>query len=264
MPFLRRPAEVDIHWEERGDGPLVLLLSHCLAPPHVYGGLCEELARDHRVITYDARGTGKSSRLGPYDLATDVEDLAALARQLGGDAVAVGLGDGRDRAVRVARSDPDLICAVVGCDGSPAGPFISGVESPSGSKSVFEAVVEIIGSNPRAALRGFLELTNPGMDAEQLRERLDATVEYASHEAIQARAQWYVRDDVVETSRAIGDRLWIAFWESDWTPSGVLMRVRQLLPGAHVRQVEGGPISRPDLVADVVRQAAVQRTSATA
>jgi pimeloyl-ACP methyl ester carboxylesterase len=220
MPFLRRPGEVEIHWEERGEGPPVLLLPHCMAPPQVYRGLCEELARDHRVVTYDARGAGKSSREGPYDLATDVEDLTALLRDLGGDAVAVGLGDGRDRAVRVARSDPSLVCAVVGCDGSPAGAF--------------------------------------------MRERLDATMEYSTHEAIHARAQWYVREDVVEAARAIGDRLWIAFWESDWTPPRVLSRVRQLLPAAHVRQVEGGPISRPDVVADVVREAAVQRASTTA
>jgi hypothetical protein len=99
------------------------------------------------------------------------------------------------------------------------------------------------------------------MDEKELRERLDATVEYASHEAIQARAQWYVRDDVTHAARAIGDRLWIAFWESDWAPPRVLRRVEELLPEAHLCRVEGGPISRPDLVAGVVRQAVVQRAT---
>jgi pimeloyl-ACP methyl ester carboxylesterase len=254
MPLLGRPGGVEIHWEERGDGPLVLFLHHCFSHPAVYGGLCEDLARDHRVVTYDPRGTGESSRTGPYDLRVDVEDFEALAATLGADAVAVGLGDGRDRAARVAWSRPDLIRAVVGCDASPMGRFTGDVEAPSASQGVLEAVVGLAGSNHRAAMRGILEFTNPGMTEDELRRRLDAEVAYSSQEALQARSQWFLRKDIVETARAIRDRLTIAYWESDWTPLDVAGRIHELLPEARVYPVAAGPISRPDLTADVVRK----------
>ena len=254
MPALRRPEEVEIHWEERGDGPLVVLLHHCFSHPAVYEALCEELARDHRVVTYDPRGTGRSSRKGPYDLLMDVEDLEALAGELGGDAVAVGLGDGRDRAVRVARARPDLIRAVVGCDATPMGRSVEDVEAPSASQPVLEAVVRLADSNYRTAIRSILEFTNPGMSEDELRRRLDAEVAYTSREAMLARSQWFLRRDSVETARAIRDRLWIAYWESDWTPRDVAGKIHDLLPEARLYPVGAGPISRPDLTADVVRK----------
>jgi pimeloyl-ACP methyl ester carboxylesterase len=207
-------------------------------------------------VTYDPRGTGESTRRGSYDLSVDLEDLEALVQELGGDAVAVGLGDGRDRAARVAWSRPDLITTVVGCDASPTGLFTSEhVEAPSASKAVLESVVRIAGSNHRAALRGLLEFTNPGMTEDELRRRLDAEVAYSSWEAIAARAQWFVRKDIVEAARALRDRLWVAAWESDWAPLDLIESIHEVLPEARVYPVAAGPISRPDLSADVVRRA---------
>jgi pimeloyl-ACP methyl ester carboxylesterase len=189
----------------------------------------------------------------------DLEDLEALAQELGGDAVAVALGDGRDRAARVAWSRPDLITAVVGCDASPMGLFTGEeVEAPSASKAVLESIVRIAGSNHRAALRGLLEFTNPGMTEDELRRRLDAEVAYTSQEAIAARSQWYVRKDIVEAARALRHRLWIAYWVSDWAPPGMVERIHEVLPEARAYPVEAGPISRPDLTADVVRLAVAQ------
>ena len=254
MPALQRPEGVQIHWEERGDGPLVVLLHHCFSHPAVYEGLRDELARDHRVVTYDPRGTGQSTRKGPYELAVDVEDLEALAEELGGDAVAVGLGDGRDRAARVAWSRPNLIRAVVGCDATPMGRSIGNVDAPSASQGVLETVVSLAGSNHRTAIRGILEFTNPGMTEDEMRQRLDAEVAYSSREATQARAQWFLRKDSVEAARAIRDRLWIAYWASDWTPGEVAGMIHELLPEARVHPVGAGPISRPDLTAEVVRK----------
>ena len=33
------------------------------------------------MITYDARGNGDSTRTGPYDMATDVDDLLVLLEE---------------------------------------------------------------------------------------------------------------------------------------------------------------------------------------
>jgi pimeloyl-ACP methyl ester carboxylesterase len=254
MPALQRTEGVEIHWDERGTGPLVVFLHHCFSHPAVYDGLLQELARDHRVVSYDARGTGQSTRRGPYDVLVDVEDLEALAEELGGDTVAVGLGDGRDRAARLAWSRPDLIRAVVGCDATPMARSVGDMEAPSASLAVLETVVRLAGSNHRTAIRGLLEFTNPGMTEDELRRRLDAEVAYSSREALAARAEWFLRRDTVETARALRDRLWIAYWESDWTPGVAAEKIHEFLPEARVHRVSAGPISRPDLTAGVVRQ----------
>jgi pimeloyl-ACP methyl ester carboxylesterase len=254
MPALRRHDGVDIHWDEHGDGPPVLLLHHCFSHPAVYAGLCRELARDHRVITYDARGTGQSTRRGPYHLRVDVRDLEALVSELGGGVVAVGLGDGRDRAIRVANSRPDLIPVVVGCDATPMGRASGDIEAPSASRGVLEAVVSLAASNQRAAVRSVLEFTNPDMSDDELRRRLDAEVAYSSPEALQARSEWFIRWDSVEAARAVGARLWIAYWDNDWTPGDAAAKIHELLPDARVYPIAEGPISRPELTAGVVRK----------
>jgi pimeloyl-ACP methyl ester carboxylesterase len=255
MPSLARPGGVELHWEERGEGPLVLFLHHWYAYPAVYQGLLDDLSRDHRVVTYDQRGTGESTRQGPYSSEVDDEDLVAVAEELGRGAVAVGQGDGRYRATRVARMHPHLIHAVVSCGATIAAE--PGTEGPSGSAGVRQAIVELAGASPRAALREMLALTNPEMTEEELQSRLDATVEYHSPEALRARGVLFnqTMEDAIEAARAIGDRFWIAYWESAWGGPRAAEVAREALPEARLCSVPDGPISRPDATADVVRQA---------
>jgi hypothetical protein len=123
---------------------------------------------------------------------------------------------------------------------------------------VLETVVGLARSNHRAAIRGILEFTNPGMAEDELRRRLDAEVAYWSGDALRARSQWFLRKDLAEAARALRDRLWIAYWESPWTHS-VAERINEVLPEAHVYPVDEGPISRPDLTAAVVRKVTGRR-----
>ena len=105
--LLQRPDGAEIHWEEQGEGPTVVLTHHTLwSYPAIYGDLIADLARDHRVIVYDPRGCGRSSRRGPYDADTDAGDLEAVAEAAGGAAVAIAVGDGVNRACRVAAIVP--------------------------------------------------------------------------------------------------------------------------------------------------------------
>jgi pimeloyl-ACP methyl ester carboxylesterase len=78
MARLERPDGVELHWDQRGEGPLVVLAPYWSGHPGVYEALLADLARDHRVVTWDARGTGESTRTGPYDMETDCSDLEAI------------------------------------------------------------------------------------------------------------------------------------------------------------------------------------------
>jgi pimeloyl-ACP methyl ester carboxylesterase len=114
MARLRRPDGAELEWSIEGDdGPLVAIAAMALHPPASCRAILRELAADHRVLTYDLRGTGESSRVAPYDIETDAADLAAVVEAAGGDALAIALGDGAPRAVRAAAERPDVIHTVV-------------------------------------------------------------------------------------------------------------------------------------------------------
>jgi pimeloyl-ACP methyl ester carboxylesterase len=256
VPSLTRPDGVEIHWEQRGEGPLVVLAPHFYSFPGVYSGLVEELAGDHRVLSYDARGSGKSTRVAPRSLEEDGDDLAAVAREAGGDSVVVGQGDGADRGAMVAVDSPDLVRAVVVAGATVLPPEeLAGVEGLSGSAAVLDTLTELAERNFRSAVRGLLQLTNPSMTGDELRARVDATAAHSSEEAGRARAGWLREKGSLRRMRALGDRLWIARWESEWSPPAVTDRLRELLPEARMTELEAGPLSRPDLTAGVVRRA---------
>src|SRR5918996_1922077 len=113
MPRLRRPDGAEIEWRVQGpEGPLVAIAPMSLHPTSACSPIAANLAADHRVLTYDLRGTGGSSRAGPYDMETDAGDLAAVVEEAGGDALAIALGDGARRAVRAAAEHPGAIHTV--------------------------------------------------------------------------------------------------------------------------------------------------------
>ena len=119
MQTLRREDGIELHWQERGSGPLVVIAPYWSMHPSSFEPLIGELDGYHRVVTYHDRGTGSSTRRGPYDLDTSAADLEAVVETAGEAAVIVATADGCNRAVRVAAARPDLVRAVVTIGGAP-------------------------------------------------------------------------------------------------------------------------------------------------
>src|SRR5215208_1711541 len=232
MPRLPRPDGAEIHWEQRGDGPLVALASYWSGHPEVYSGLLSELARDHRVLTYHARGTGESTRAGPYDAPTDCGDLAALLAEAGGSAIVLAVADATNRAGRLATERPDLAAKVIAV-GTP--PFkrenFAGGEGMIGSDSVVEAFLTMVERDYRGALRTLLAATNPQMTEEERSDRVQFQTQFCEPEAASGRLQAWLNDDPVESAKGLGDRLWV-MWASNvagpWLPPGE--KVSDLIP----------------------------------
>ena len=218
--------------------------------------LADELARDHRVITYDARGTGASSIGGPYDLATDAADLAAVIEAAEESAVVVGLGNAADSAVLLAAERPDLVSAVVVAFGNPAGLRAShDSEALSGSDSVLDALTGMLATDYRGALRSVMRTGNPQLAEDELRERVRRQEAYCPGEVAAARIEAWRHSRVFEEARSLGDRLWILQHDQNpWFPAALVEPMRELLPDARIRLVADGHLSRPDLTADVVRE----------
>lgn len=125
MPFItvgrENSGEIRLHYEDRGAGPPVVMVHGYLGD-----GCCWEkqetalLAAGYRVITYDRRGSGSSSRPSAgYDYGTLAADLGALLDRLNLRGVtlagfAMGTGEvvrylavrGSDRVSRIALLAP--------------------------------------------------------------------------------------------------------------------------------------------------------------
>jgi pimeloyl-ACP methyl ester carboxylesterase len=270
VAWLEREEGIEIHWDERGEGPLAVLAPYSIFHPSVYDPIAAELARDHRIVRYDDRGTGESSRHGPHDMNTGAADLAAVIEASGSPAVIVGLGDAANRAVRVCAERPDLVEAMVIPGGMPAGrERLEGSEAMASSDTVVNAFLSMCETDYRGALRSLVTAGNPQMSEDEIRERVRLQADYLPQETALARLRAWVEDDALQAARACGDRLWLLCSESGgagWFPSGreAVKLSRQLFPDARVDEIEDGIISRPDVTAAVVRRVTAPLRAATA
>jgi pimeloyl-ACP methyl ester carboxylesterase len=255
VPFVDREDGVRLFWEERGEGPAVLFGHSYIQHPAVLGGLREELDSDHRTITYDARGSGQSSRQGPYDMQTDVADLIAVIEAVGPVAAVVANADATNRAVHAAARRPDLISAVISLETMPlARGQADGTESLVSSTSVLDALVAMTRADYRSGLTAALVRGNPEMTQEDMRDRVDATVAYVDHDASLGRLEAWIADAPGDAPLTLGDRLIIAYQgDGSWFPAELTERGGNVLPDAQLIRLEGGAISRPDLTSAVVR-----------
>jgi pimeloyl-ACP methyl ester carboxylesterase len=260
MPRRSRPDGVTIHWDQWGEGPVAVIVPHWSAAPRVFEPLTAELRDDHRVVRYDARGTGESSRRGPHDMETGAADLEAVIEAAGGPAVAIAIGDATNRAVRVAARRPDLIAAVVGLAAVPISlESLRGTESLLASRAVVSAFTEMLGTDYRGAMRTVMTAANPQMDEGELRARVQEQVDYFPQEAAVERIRAWISDDATEEGRRIGNRLWSLTSPGaggPWFPSIDEMEglLAELLPEVRREVIEDGIVSRPDLTAGIVRR----------
>jgi pimeloyl-ACP methyl ester carboxylesterase len=121
MPRLQRPDGAELHWEEHGEGPTMVITPHAWALPELFDFLVAELEEDCRIVRYDARGTGRSSRVGPHDMETGAADLLAVVEDAGAPAVVAAMADAAGRAARAGAERPDLVPAVMAVGSIPIG-----------------------------------------------------------------------------------------------------------------------------------------------
>jgi pimeloyl-ACP methyl ester carboxylesterase len=256
MPAISRPDGVELHYEQRGEGPLAVLALGALSVPTSFEALIAVLSGDHRVVVYDPRGAGESTRTGPYDMATDRADLAALVEHLGGEAVVICNASACHLAVRLASERPELVRHVVAPGGTPIGRSrIMESEGLAASDSVIEIFVEQLRNDYRGALRATIPGMNPQLDEAAVRERVDRQEAYMPREAAVERTLAWIESDETEAGRALGDRLWLLLQgDNPWFPQDTTDISRKVLPEANVEDVPDGPVSRPDITAGVVRR----------
>ncbi|HEX6714267.1 MAG TPA: alpha/beta hydrolase [Thermoleophilaceae bacterium] len=254
MPELSRPDGATIHWEQRGAGPALLVFHGIVtATPSTFDAVLDDLAADHRVVTVDPRGAGRSSRARPYDRETDTADAVALIEEIGEPVVAIAFG-WAPLSLSVAETRRDYIASalMLGTLG-----FVASGEPQSllDSDSVSAVVRQLVKADPRALQRTVMTLGNPQLSEAELHARLEAQRAYCPVEVWLERADSYLDYDTAPVCEALGDRLWLVHWPSPLAPGRPIPGLRERLPEAHFVEIEDGPISRPDLSAAVVREA---------
>jgi pimeloyl-ACP methyl ester carboxylesterase len=116
MPYAEN-ADARLHWEERGEGtPLLLVMGHTYSSAMWYLA-ADDLARHHRVITFDNRGTGKSSPARRLTVADMAQDAFAVLDAAGVDAAHLyGVSMGGGIVLEMARQRSDRVLSLLlGC-----------------------------------------------------------------------------------------------------------------------------------------------------
>jgi pimeloyl-ACP methyl ester carboxylesterase len=115
VPFARA-IDAEIHYQDSGgDGPVVLLGHEFFMDATMFASQVAALAPDFRVVTWDARGHGRTRDEGlPFTYWTAARDALTVLDQLGvRRAVVGGTSQGGFSALRTALLAPDRVAALV-------------------------------------------------------------------------------------------------------------------------------------------------------
>lgn len=95
-----------IAYTRASTGPALVLVDGalCYRGSSPNDALAKELSARFTVYTYDRRGRGESTDTGPYTVEREIEDIAALVKEAGGEAFLFGISSGAALALEAARS----------------------------------------------------------------------------------------------------------------------------------------------------------------
>lgn len=169
-----------IGYDQRGDGPPVVLVTGALGDRDTLAPLANTLARNFTVFNYDRRGRGESGDLVPYGVAREIEDLAAIITEAGGSAAVYGHSSGAGLALRAAASGLPIVRLVL-----HEAPYVTDDEDERRSARDFAVRLhELLGERRRGdAVALFMETTGtpPETVAQWRTESWWPTLEARAH-----------------------------------------------------------------------------------
>lgn len=169
MPTLEARG-VELSWNERGEGDLVLLIHETATGAAAWDPVGKALADRARAVTYDRRGWGGSSAPPGYQRTTieeQSEDAAVLIESLGaGPAMLSGAGIGAVIALDLTLRRPELVSGAVLVEPDALALLPEATEALSDDRRALEAAVAERGTEGAVALylSGRLAALGAGLD----------------------------------------------------------------------------------------------------
>lgn len=152
---------IELHYEDHGSGrPVVLIHGWPLGSDCWEKQILALLDAGHRVVAYDRRGFGQSSRaIGGYDYDTLAEDLDRLLKVLDlHDAALIGYGMGAGEVMRyLGTFGSDRVSRAVLIAALPPSPLETDGNRDGLDRSTFEGMRTALEKDRPAFLRQFLE-----------------------------------------------------------------------------------------------------------
>lgn len=96
-----------IAYDKVGTGPAIILVNGAMAhrgTDPTLGNVAEQLSKDFTVYNYDRRGRGESTDTTPFSKEREIEDIAALIEDAGGEAMVFGISSGGAVTLAAAQS----------------------------------------------------------------------------------------------------------------------------------------------------------------
>jgi len=255
-------GDVQIDVSEVGSGEPLVLVCGTSQSKHLWAPLVSALAQSHRVITYDHRGIGESSRgVGDISVESLAEDLSRLLTALGLESTGVlGWSLGSAVAQQLAIAHPEQVTSLTLLN--------TWAKTNVYQSAVFSALGHPWRTNDREVALAALGLAfSPEfLDSESFPEVMGQVepVFPRTQVAMQTVAdQWDadLRHDTTDRLASIGVPTLVVTAEQDLlTPPGLGQAVARLIPNSEVYEFTGPGAShavlleRPDEVAATVRE----------
>jgi len=245
-----------IGYDRWGSGPALVLVDGALG--HREFGTMTALARlladDFTVYAYDRRGRGGSGDTGPYEVAREVEDLAAVIAEAGGAAFVYGISSGAVLTLRAAAEGLPIRAAVL-----YEPPFTAATSEPGAAEAYTDRLHALLADGRRAdAVAHFLTyIGNPPRMVEAIR-RSPAWPVFEAVAPTLAYDNAVVGRGVVPAGQAAVVGVPVLVADGDLSPAGIRQGCAALakaLPDAEYRTLPGQTHQvAPEALAPVLRE----------
>jgi 3-oxoadipate enol-lactonase len=143
--------DIAVYYELHGAGEPLVLIGGLGADSTLFAGMVERLALNHRVLTFDNRGAGRTDKPdAPYSIVGMAEDTAGLMDALSIDrAHVLGISMGGRIALELAMAHPDRVAKLVLVSTSAAGRGKLSLSWPMRMMLLLKAMGIVRGEHPQ-------------------------------------------------------------------------------------------------------------------
>lgn len=247
MPQIRL-GDIDTSYELTGSGTPVVLVHGLGSSARDWQAQVLVLATSYRVLTYDVRGHGRTSKpRGPYTVAQFADDLAMLLEHLGHrPAHVVGISMGGMIAFQLAVDHPELVRSLTIVNSGPA--LVPRTLGEHVAIWTRRALAKLRGPAAMGAMLAPRLFPSPEQEAlrREFIARWAENDKDAYYAALNAIIGWSVADRVGSLHMPV----LVLASDHDYTPVAAKEAFLPLIPGATLKVIPDArhavPVERPE------------------